>query len=442
MTEKKFQKYLNHKDLKRWYDSASRGSLITADVNLRRLGSFCERTGLEPHELLDMEPKALTDRIDDFVTDMEKEGLSPNYIQSILKGVKSWLSHNNIALTRKIKVTNSGKNRLKERVPTQEELKRIFASGDPRSRVASILMAHSGVRPEVIGNYTGKDGLNIGDFPEMVIGENEVSFEKIPTAIVVREELSKAGNEYFTFLGQEGCFYLKAYIEERMRSGEKITSSSPIIVPSKLAYAGHFISTINIGDIIRRPIRNAGYQWRPYVLRGYFDTQLMMAESKGLIIRDYRTFFMGHKGGIEGTYTTGKVQNPESIENMRESYEKALKFLETEQRGISDEDKQSLEKTLTGNVLKKVFGFTEEEIEELIDLTDEELQKKIQEKTGNAKDKESLRQKAHKDAMEIAKRRNGSRQIPIPVGFVEEYMQEGFEFVAGLNGDKAIMRLP
>ena len=54
-----------------------------------------------------MEPKELTDLIDDFVTDMERQGLSPNYIQSILKGVKFWLTHNNKTLTRKITVTNS-----------------------------------------------------------------------------------------------------------------------------------------------------------------------------------------------------------------------------------------------------------------------------------------------------------------------------------------------
>jgi len=31
---------------------------------------------------------------------------------------------------------------------------------------------------------------------------------------------------------------------------------------------------------------------RAYVLRSYFDTQLMLAESKGLVIRDYRQFWM------------------------------------------------------------------------------------------------------------------------------------------------------
>jgi len=55
-----------------------------------------------------------------------------------------------------------------------------------------------------------------------------------------------------------------------------------------------------------------------YVLRSYFDTQLMLAESKGLVLRDYRTFWMGHKGDIENRYTTNKQRLPEEvIEDMR-----------------------------------------------------------------------------------------------------------------------------
>lgn len=430
MPQKKYQHYLEDRNLKRWYDATSRGSMITADVNLRRLGSFCDRVKIDPQQLLDKEPRDLTDLIDDFVTDMEKEGFSPNYILSILKGVKSWIAHNNLALTRKIKVTNSGKNRLKERVPTQDELKRILASGDPRSRVASILMAHSGVRPEVIGNYKGKDGLTVGDFPEMEISDGEVSFSRTPTPIIVREELSKAGNEYFTFMGNEACYYLKAYLEERIRSGEKITSGSPLIVPSKAAYAGRFISTINIGDIIRQPIRKAGFDWRPYVLRSYFDSQLMMAESKGLIIRDYRSFFMGHKGDIEGTYTTSKIQNPESIESMRESYEKALKFLETESRGISEEDHNQIMREHSIRTLAMITGaeFSDEEKERLLTLDESDFWKEFNESYKNKK----------ADILN-----NGNSQKVVSVKEVKDYINKGWEYVNTLPGNKeVIVKLP
>jgi hypothetical protein len=50
----------------------------------------------------------------------------------------------------------------------------------------------------------------------------------------------------------------------------------------------------------------AGFGWRPYVLRAYFDTQLMLAESKGLVLRDYRQFWMGHKGDMEARFLKHK----------------------------------------------------------------------------------------------------------------------------------------
>lgn len=52
---------------------------------------------------------------------------------------------------------------------------------------------------------------------------------------------------------------------------------------------------------MRKSIRASGFKWRPYVLRRYFDTRLMLAESDGLIINDWRVFFMGHKSSMEAT---------------------------------------------------------------------------------------------------------------------------------------------
>lgn len=68
-----------------------------------------------------------------------------------------------------------------------------------------------------------------------------------------------------------------------------------------------FIRAVNIGDIIRGAMRRGSFSWRPYVLRSYFDTQLMLAGSKGFVLRDYRKFWMEHKGDIENRYTRALV---------------------------------------------------------------------------------------------------------------------------------------
>lgn len=444
MAKRKFKRIKINAELQRWYNSAKRGSKITADVNIRRMEAFCSIMKTDPHSMLELSDKELTDLIDDFVTEMEEDKFTPNYISSILKGVKSWLAHNNKSLTRKIKISDAGipKTLKDERVPTQDELKRILQSGNPRERACCILMAHSGVRPETIGDYHGEDGLMVKDIAEMNIENGEVKFSRIPAIVNVRSEISKTKKAYITFIGDEGCSYLKAYIEERIRSGEKITENSPLIVASKTTLRTGFIRTINISDIIRMPIRRAGFTLRPYVLRGYFDTQLLISESKIGLPRDYRVFWMGHSGTMEAKYTTDKMLPADVLEDMREKYAKSLKFLQTENKGLSEEDKQSIEKTLTSTVLMKIFGYTKEESDKLMELSDEDLQKELQKKLGNASDPESMRRKAMEEAKEISKRKNGNRQKIIPVSAIETYMEEGFEYVAAVNGDKAIMRLP
>jgi len=45
---------------------------------------------------------------------------------------------------------------------------------------------------------------------------------------------------------------------------------------------------------------------------------------KGLVLRDYRTFWIEHKGDIGNRYTTNRQRLPEQvIEDMREAYRRA-----------------------------------------------------------------------------------------------------------------------
>jgi hypothetical protein len=300
---------LEDRDVKRWYDNVSRGSSITADVYLRRLGSFCMDQKLTPPSLLKFKPKELENMLLDLVTEMQNQGKAGSYISSNVKAIKSWLAFNDIEIKGgKIKIegvqdTPSLKN---ERTPEIEELRRIFLACNTKQRAAAVLIAHSGLRPESLGSYKGDDGLRISDFPEIKIHGKSVSFKKVPALIRVRSNLSKAGHEYLTFLSEEGCGYVKEELEERLRAKEEnLEDSSPIIAP-KVPTGRPFIRTSNIGDLLRKAIRKAGFNWRPYVLRSFFDTQTMLAESKGMMLKDYRVFFMGHKGDIERTYTLGK----------------------------------------------------------------------------------------------------------------------------------------
>ena len=422
MGRAKYGYLLQDIDVRRWYENVARGSEVTADVYLRRLGAFCKHFKLKPKRLVSLSQNELYNLLLNYVSDLERAGKAGSYIESALKAVKSWLVHNGIEIRRKIKIrgVRDTPTLRDERVPTQQELRRIFLSGDKKTRAACVLVAHSGLRLMTLGNYRGQDGLRVKDLPEMKIEGGTVEFEQVPTMVVVRPELSKARHQYFTFLSEEGCQYLKDYLEERMLNGECLTPNSPIIRP-KVA-SKPFIRTVNIGDMIRNAIRKAGFNWRPYVLRAYFDTQLMLAGSKGLVLRDYRQFWMGHKGDIENRYTTNKCRLPEDvIEDMREAYRRSQEYLQTTK--VEETSEEKLRQAFRKQLLL-VAGFSQDELEkmDIRTMSDEELQAIIR--------KRLLGEKAN----------DCTAQKVVPLEDVESYLERGWEFVATLPNGKVIIK--
>ena len=429
---------LNDPDVKRWYNNVKEGSQTTADTSIRRLGLFCEFVHKTPKELLTLNEKERNDLLVDFVSSFrnhDSRERSGTYLQAMVKPVRSWYAFNGIPITRKVRIkgSNSRLSLKNERVPTQEELKNVFLAGDTRERLACAIMAFSGVRPQVLGNYRGTDGLRVADIADMEIKDGTVSFVKIPVRIAIRSELSKKENEYFSFIPEEGARYLKLYIEERIKEGEAITPESPIITPSKKAIriTMPFIVTTNIGDLIRNTIRRSGLSQRPYVLRKYFDTQLLQAESKTGLKRDYRVFWMGHIGDMEHEYTLNHGILPDAvIEDMRGQYARASKFLETEEHGIKEEDvaRQIREFAIMFYETNSGVKLSDTEKEELMGLDMTELQDKL---------KEILRDKK----AEILN--NGNKHKTIPERDLEAYLNEGWELVQIYpRGDKAVIKLP
>lgn len=61
-----------HRTVKRWYDNLARGSEITADVYLRRLGAICEENHTTPHPLASMSVRKIEEFLMNYVTANEK----------------------------------------------------------------------------------------------------------------------------------------------------------------------------------------------------------------------------------------------------------------------------------------------------------------------------------------------------------------------------------
>jgi len=422
-------------DVRRWLDNIERGSPLTAEVALRRLGRASELLQLTPKEMVTRareDLKTFQDSLEDLVNRLERENKAPQYIAGILKNVRSWLRYNDITLTRKIKIRNASSTPTieDEQVPSQEELARIFRNSSNRTRLAETLIAFADLRPESTGNYDGSDGLRLNDLPEIRIENGQVVFDKMPAMIVVRASLSKARHKYFTFLSSEGFTYLKEYLEERIRAGEELTSNSPLIAHERIeAETKPFMLTRKITELIRKAMRKAGVYKRPYVLRAYAETQLIIAESKAKISHPYLQFMAGHKGDIEARYSTNKGRlPPDMIEDIREAYRRCEPFLSTvpqptEQMTIIKEAKIEALKSIA----KTMFG---------IDL----LEVKI------AKENEENRELTQDETVELFESEmKKTREQPDPQVIVEEkelesYLREGWQFVSILPSQKVLIR--
>jgi len=412
----------------RWYRNVARGSAVTADVYLRRLGNVCRANDKRPADLVLMKSDGRRDFLTDLVSSMESKGLSGGYIESTLKALRSWLSFNGVSWEHRIKVhgTQATPTLTKERVPTQDELRRIFLAASSRERVAVALMAHAGLRPETLGNYRGTDGLRLSDLPDIVVKGKTVTFRKLPAIVVVRPELSKSGRRYLSFVGGEAADFLKAYLEERLREGERIGEESDVMAPAWSKKA--FLTSINVGDAIRKAIRAAGFAWRPYVLRAYFDTQLLLAESRGKMTHSYRAFLMGHVGDIEARYTTNKGRlPPDLIEDMRDAYRRSLSFLET----TKPADHEAELKASFRRQMLAVAGLSEKEIGkmDLDAMTDADLQRIVRDRLVGAP-------MPNGDGHD-----NGRKQKVVPLSGVEAYLEQGWELVAQLPDERVVVRL-
>ena len=391
-----------------------------------------DRFGAAPGQIAKMSQARASDFLLDMVGALDKEGRSGNYIANIVRPLKSWMSWNGIDIARRTKVPRGLTPEVEnEKTPTPEELKHILGAADLRAKAACALMAFAGCRVEVLGSFAGEDGLEVRDLPELKITAEKVEFEAVPTRVNIRKTLNKARHNYFTFLGEEGCRYLKEYLEWRLRRGEELAPGTPVIsvhdqrgrtvMPDQVGKV--HICSVNIGDQIRKPIRGAGFAWRPYVLRRYFDVRMMMAESDGFVIRDWRQFFMGHKGDIEATYTVNKGLTEDVVDKMREGYAKAFgKYLAT-----SREEKEVSRDEVLATIRREMLvgKYTEEEIGRFGDLS----------------------RLATEDFVELIDRKaqglNGSgNQRVVALVQVREMVEKGWEYVGQLPDGYAIVRLP
>ncbi|MEM2904802.1 MAG: site-specific integrase [Candidatus Bathyarchaeia archaeon] len=432
----KYTHLLDDEDVRRWHENLAAKSLVTAGVYLRGLGLYCEKNDTTPREILEKarrDGKAFRDGFSDFVRALEREGKAGSYIVRFKKVLRSWLAYNGVQEKLKVNIRGEGETPTiaEERVPSHEEMAKILRKASSRARVSVSLMAFGGLRPESLGNFNGTDGLRLKDLPELELKPGSVGFLKMPTMLVIRRSLSKAGHQYFVFLPREATVYIREHLEERLRRGERLTGESPLLgLDPRGVRRNSFMRSSLVSRDIREAIRGAGFTWRPYILRAYCATAFDIAEAKGLISHPWRQFFMGHKGDIEARYSTNKGRlPPEMVEEMRAAYARCEPLLSTmaqplEQSTVVKEAKLEALKSIA----KSLLG---------IDLVEVKV----------ARERERGRELTADEAIElfeaeIKKRREGGEDPQIIVGEpeLEGYLKQGWQFVTVLPSQRILIR--
>lgn len=369
------QRMLANVDIRRWYINQAATSRENADVSIRRLGKFCEDHNMTPMQFIELamkDVKTATDLLADHINAMAEEGKAPNYQKKILTTMKSWMDHFGLKTTRKIRIRNlsSTPTLENERVPEGEEMAEIFNRSSLRTGAIVSLISKAGLRLGVVGNEDATDGLMMKDLPDIGIVQGKAICLRSPPVVLVRKTLSKAGHQYFTFLTTQATKKLVAYFNHRLAIGEPLSADSPVIAPdSEHRYgrgknsAKKFLKRVQISRLIRDEAFRPRFTWRPYVLRPYFDTQLLIAESKGKVAHDFRVFWMGHKGSIEAVYTTNKGRLPELlVSEMRDAFKRSEEFLDLE---VKSEDPLLKQKDHLYTIIEKAAP---EKVQEMLRL--------------------------------------------------------------------------
>ena len=423
---------LSDPKVRSWWEARSLRSNQSADQLLRVFGLVLERTDLDPERLVKMartKPDRLRDTLVGLATDLKKEGRLDTYIAKLFEGIKAYLKFQNVPFDSYPALSPiQGASLGNERVPTPEELGRILDRMTLRGRVIALFMAHTGVRPGVLGAYQGERGLTLGDLPDLVM-EPELSFKEVPFLINIPAALSKTRRSYKTFGTSQLANVFIAYLNERRERGEDLAPRSPVVVSGstrgaaltsqrEARFSRGFLTTKAIVEEMRTALQSSvpkGVRWRPYVLRAYCSTRLLMAEGAGKVTRDLREAILGHDGGVAARYNVGKAWGEDLLKEARAAYSRCepyLVTLVTERENVPQE---------VAKAMLQLAGFDEEEIEKM-DLSDlAAVRDQVRDRLGAS---------------------DAPRQEVVSIGEVPQRLAAGWQFVAALGTTQAILTSP
>ena len=392
----------------------------TKENYILRIRAYLRRVGMPPDQFIrtvSRDPKAFEEDFVKFIAEVSGTSASSTtafWRDSLrrfleinrVKGV-DWDYVNQFIPT----VRKSGQ----DRAPTLEEIRKVVSVADLRTKCLILFLSSSGARIGSVEYLRWRD-------------IQEVAFEgrKLAKVTIYRGE----PEEYETFVSPECYEYLLKYREVREKVGEAIAPSSPVFVRevNKRRFdqrkvrpvgvrtlknqMGELLNQMKMREKLTDTENYRSYEWKQaHGYRKFFKTRMEMSGVKPIITE----MLMGHTIGVSGSY-----MKPTQDEMVNE-YVKAVPNL-TVIGAAAEKADRNVE--LKREILQKVGGYSKEEVDKLNlgDMEDAEVQKLV------------------KERLLGARASNGNRQKVVPISEIETYLVQGWEYVAALPNEKAVLK--
>jgi len=127
---------------------------VTATTYLRRLRWYEEIYHFSQMQLVGMGEAEQYRVILRVVSDLSAKDHAGSKTESVVKALESWFAFNGKTVTRSVKIRGKSDTPTlrEEKVPTQPEQRKLFLSCDLKARASAVLLAHGGLRLDVLGD--------------------------------------------------------------------------------------------------------------------------------------------------------------------------------------------------------------------------------------------------------------------------------------------------
>ncbi len=234
------------------------------------------------------------DSLDKFVSYLSKQEKAPKTITSYVAGVRAFLSFNDITVAEqrfRAKVAMPKQYEISsDKIPTKEELQKLFL--------------HSSLKVRTLIGCLCSSGLRIGELLKVKVGQ--INFESKPPRIMIMARETKTRRTRTVFLTDEAISLVKEYLGDRIAERDSYVFGGVKPMTRGTAYdiITHACKKAELRFKLDRDSKR--YAIHPHVFRKFFMTRLL---SSG-VDRGVIEALMGHKFGLDSAYlrlTEGEI---------------------------------------------------------------------------------------------------------------------------------------